>query len=161
MRETATGSLADRSRDWLVKYGFIAVTVALVVWLALSEERFRQSNTIFSMLKFSSSVAIAGLGITVTMVVGGLDLSVHDEVRDVEVRVGPHLRLQALRLQVQHVGVHRLDEVEVAGLVCDLRGLRVRDDLELDLLKNGLRAVVAAVGNDRHRIAGVSERALV
>jgi simple sugar transport system permease protein len=33
-------------------------------------------NTLFSMLKFTSVVAITGLGVTLTMVVGGLDLSV-------------------------------------------------------------------------------------
>ena len=37
---------------------------------------FRTSSTMFSMLKFISVVAIVGLGVTLTMVVGGLDLSV-------------------------------------------------------------------------------------
>lgn len=69
-------SSTDVVRDVMVKYGFIAVTIALILWFALSEERFRQSSTIFSMLKFTSTVAIAGLGVTVTMVIGGLDLSV-------------------------------------------------------------------------------------
>lgn len=69
-------SAVDVLRDFLVRFGFIAVTLALLIWFALSEERFRQSTTIFSMLKFSSTVAIAGLGVTLTMIVGGLDLSV-------------------------------------------------------------------------------------
>lgn len=63
-------------QDYLVKYGFIVVTVVLFVWFAASEETFRNPNTIFSMLKFTSVVAIVGLGVTVAMVVGGLDLSV-------------------------------------------------------------------------------------
>jgi simple sugar transport system permease protein len=63
-------------QDWLVKYGFIAVTIILLVWFLLSEETFRQPTTLFSMLKFTSVVAIVGLGVTFTMVVGGLDLSV-------------------------------------------------------------------------------------
>ncbi len=63
-------------QDWLVKYGFIAVTIILFVWFLLSEETFRQPTTLFSMLKFTSVVAIVGLGVTFTMVVGGLDLSV-------------------------------------------------------------------------------------
>jgi simple sugar transport system permease protein len=65
-----------RLQDWLVKYGFIAVTIILFVWFLLSEETFRQPTTLFSMLKFTSVVAIVGLGVTFTMVVGGLDLSV-------------------------------------------------------------------------------------
>ncbi len=63
-------------RDFIVKYGFILVTVFLFVWFALSEPSFRMQNTLFSMLKFTSVVAITGLGVTLTMVVGGLDLSV-------------------------------------------------------------------------------------
>ena len=63
-------------RDFLVKYGFIAVTVLFFVYFAATIPAFRQSSTMFSMLKFTSVVAIAGLGVTVTMVVGGLDLSV-------------------------------------------------------------------------------------
>ncbi len=63
-------------RDFIVKYGFILVTVLLFVWFALSEPSFRMQNTLFSMLKFTSVVAITGLGVTLTMVVGGLDLSV-------------------------------------------------------------------------------------
>ncbi|MFY9330831.1 MAG: ABC transporter permease [Candidatus Nanopelagicales bacterium] len=69
-------ALRERMQDYLVKYGFIVVTVLLFVWFAASEETFRNTNTIFSMLKFTSVVAIVGLGVTVAMVVGGLDLSV-------------------------------------------------------------------------------------
>jgi len=63
-------------QDWLVRYGFIAVTILLFTWFILTEETFRQPSTLFSMLKFTSVVAIVGLGVTFTMVVGGLDLSV-------------------------------------------------------------------------------------
>lgn len=63
-------------RDFIVKYGFILVTVILFVWFASTEPSFRMQNTLFSMLKFTSVVAITGLGVTLTMVVGGLDLSV-------------------------------------------------------------------------------------
>jgi len=63
-------------RDLVVKYGFIAVTVLFFVYFAATIPAFRQSSTMFSMLKFTSVVAIAGLGLTMTMVVGGLDLSV-------------------------------------------------------------------------------------
>ena len=63
-------------RDFIVKYGFILVTLILFVWFASTEPSFRMQNTLFSMLKFTSVVAITGLGVTLTMVVGGLDLSV-------------------------------------------------------------------------------------
>ena len=63
-------------RDWVVKYGFIVLTVFFFVLFLVTLPSFRMSSTMFSMLKFTSVVGIAGLGITFTMVVGGLDLSV-------------------------------------------------------------------------------------
>lgn len=69
-------NIREQLQDWLVRYGFIAVTVILFAWFLISEETFRQPSTLFSMLKFTSVVAIVGLGVTFTMVVGGLDLSV-------------------------------------------------------------------------------------
>lgn len=74
--ENVKESLLLKMQDWLVRYGFIAVTIILFTWFILSEETFRQPSTLFSMLKFTSVVAIVGLGVTFTMVVGGLDLSV-------------------------------------------------------------------------------------
>src|SRR5690625_7282836 len=66
----------DRVRDTVVKYGFIAVTIILFVYFALTEPAFATSSSIFSMLKFVSVTAILGLGVMFTMVVGGLDLSI-------------------------------------------------------------------------------------
>lgn len=63
-------------RDLLVRWGFIAVTVIFFFYFLATIPAFRLQTTMFSMLKFTSVVAIAGLGVTVTMVVGGLDLSV-------------------------------------------------------------------------------------
>lgn len=63
-------------QDAVVKYGFIAITVLLFAYFSATEPTFRLSTTFFSMLKFASVVAILGLGITLTMVVGGLDLSI-------------------------------------------------------------------------------------
>jgi simple sugar transport system permease protein len=65
-----------RIQDGVVKYGFIAVTVILFLYFALTEPAFASSSSLFSMLKFASVTAILGLGVTFTMVVGGLDLSI-------------------------------------------------------------------------------------
>ena len=73
---TLTAKHSIDARDLLVKYGFIAVTVLFFVYFAATIPAFRQSSTMFSMLKFTSVVGIAGLGLTMAMVVGGLDLSV-------------------------------------------------------------------------------------
>jgi len=68
--------LKYRGRDFLVKYGFILVTVISFVSFFSTQGTFRLSTTFFSMLKYTSVVAITGLGITLSMAVGGLDLSV-------------------------------------------------------------------------------------
>lgn len=64
------------ARDFLVKYGFIMVTVISFILFFSTQNTFRLSTTFFSMLKYTSVVAITGLGITLSMAVGGLDLSV-------------------------------------------------------------------------------------
>src|SRR5699024_5776604 len=69
-------SMMTLVRDGVVKYGFIAVTILLFVYFAISEPSFRNVSTFFSMLKFASVVAILGLGVTFTMGVCGIDLSV-------------------------------------------------------------------------------------
>ncbi|MBK3574578.1 ABC transporter permease [Streptomyces sp. MBT65] len=60
----------------VIKYGFIFVTVALFLYFALSEGSFRESATLLDTLRYVSVAAILGLGVTVTMAVGGMDMSV-------------------------------------------------------------------------------------
>ncbi len=64
------------ARDFMVKYGFILVTLFAFIAFYSTQDTFRMSTTFFSMLKYTSVVAITGLGITFAMAVGGLDLSV-------------------------------------------------------------------------------------
>lgn len=74
--EATTSPLSERVRELVVRYGVIAITVALLVFFLGSEETFRRSTTLLSVLKYASVIAIAGLGVTTAMVVGGLDLSI-------------------------------------------------------------------------------------
>ncbi|MCX6452127.1 MAG: ABC transporter permease [Actinobacteria bacterium] len=76
METPAVTRIQFNVRDLLVKYGFIAVTLILFLLFFTTQDTFRLSTTFFSMLKFTSVVAITGLGITLSMAVGGLDLSV-------------------------------------------------------------------------------------
>lgn len=68
--------VTERVRDLVVRYGVIAITVAILAFFLASEETFRRPTTILSLLKYASSIAIAGLGVTTAMVVGGIDLSI-------------------------------------------------------------------------------------
>ena len=72
----ASKDVKSQARDFLVKYGFIIVTVILFATFFSTQSTFRLSTTFFSMLKYTSVVAITGLGVTLSMSVGGLDLSV-------------------------------------------------------------------------------------
>lgn len=60
----------------VIKYGFIFVTVALFAYFSLSEPTFRDSATLLDTLRYVSVAAILGLGVTLTMAVGGMDMSV-------------------------------------------------------------------------------------
>lgn len=66
----------SRAQDLIVKYGFIAVTIILFVYFSATEPSFGTQQSILSMLKFASATAIIGLGVTFSMVVGGMDMSI-------------------------------------------------------------------------------------
>ncbi|MFC8201182.1 ABC transporter permease [Streptomyces sp. NPDC057298] len=70
---TSTGL---RVQSAVIKYGFIFVTVTLFMYFALSEPSFRDSATLLDTLRYVSVAAILGLGVTLTMAVGGMDMSV-------------------------------------------------------------------------------------
>ncbi|WP_327693789.1 ABC transporter permease [Streptomyces sp. NBC_00459] len=78
--KTATPSTraaaGPRIQNAVIKYGFIFVTVTLFAYFALSEPSFRDSATILDTLRYVSVAAILGLGVTLTMAVGGMDMSV-------------------------------------------------------------------------------------
>lgn len=78
--KTATPSAlavtGPRIQNAVIKYGFIFVTVTLFTYFALSEPSFRDSATLLDTLRYVSVAAILGLGVTLTMAVGGMDMSV-------------------------------------------------------------------------------------
>ncbi|MFE6484473.1 ABC transporter permease [Streptomyces sp. NPDC057757] len=65
-----------RVQSAVIKYGFIFVTVTLFAYFAISEPSFRDSATLLDTLRYVSVAAILGLGVTLTMAVGGMDMSV-------------------------------------------------------------------------------------
>ncbi|MBA3019925.1 ABC transporter permease [Propionicimonas sp.] len=69
-------TLWSKTRDGVVKYGFVAVTVLLFGYFALTQSAFATSDSLFAMLKYASVTAILGLGMTFSMVVGGMDMSI-------------------------------------------------------------------------------------
>ncbi|WP_406328731.1 ABC transporter permease [Streptomyces sp. NBC_00203] len=77
--KTATpsaGALGPRVQNAVIKYGFIFVTVTLFAYFGISEPTFRDSATLLDTLRYVSVAAILGLGVTLTMAVGGMDMSV-------------------------------------------------------------------------------------
>ena len=69
-------SIGDRVSAGIVRWGFVAVTILLVGFFAITEPNFRTVDNVFGMLKFIAPTAIAGLGVMLAMTVGGIDLSV-------------------------------------------------------------------------------------
>ena len=60
----------------VARWGFIAVTVLLIGFFALTEPSFRTADNALGMLKFIAPTGIAGLGVALAMTIGGIDLSV-------------------------------------------------------------------------------------
>ena len=71
-----TTSFGERGAAFVVRWGFIAVTVALIAYFVITEPNFRTVDNVFGMLKFIAPTAIAGLGVMLAITVGGIDLSV-------------------------------------------------------------------------------------
>lgn len=60
----------------VLRYGLLALFAAVTLYFALSEPSFRSVDNIVSILQSVSTVGIIALGVTVSMVVGGFDLSI-------------------------------------------------------------------------------------
>ncbi|QUW83081.1 ABC transporter permease [Streptomyces mirabilis] len=69
-------AVGHRIQSAVIKYGFVFVTVTLFTYFAISEPSFRDSATLLDTLRYVSVAAILGLGVTLTMAVGGMDMSV-------------------------------------------------------------------------------------
>lgn len=69
-------SVGERSARGIATWGFVAVTAALILYFSITEPNFRTVENVFGMLKYIAPIGIAGLGVTLAMTVGGLDLSV-------------------------------------------------------------------------------------
>ncbi|MGP6204296.1 ABC transporter permease [Microbacterium sp.] len=72
----ARESIGERAARGIATWGFVAVTAALILYFAITEPNFRTVENVFGMLKYIAPIGIAGLGVTLAMTVGGLDLSV-------------------------------------------------------------------------------------
>jgi simple sugar transport system permease protein len=106
--------VSERLRTWLVTYGVIAITIGLLAFFSISEETFRRPTTILSMLKYASVIAIAGLGVTTAMVVGGIDLSVGGVA-------GMAVTIAAMSMVIYNqVGVVAIAAVFISGVIVGL-----------------------------------------
>jgi simple sugar transport system permease protein len=63
-------------RELVIDYGILALLLALIVVFSLVEPAFFRINNIFSILQAVAITALLGVGVTVTMIAGGFDLSV-------------------------------------------------------------------------------------
>jgi simple sugar transport system permease protein len=62
--------------DFLYKYGTILTIVLLVIFFAFTSDRFLTQSNIINILRSISIVTIIAIGITISLTVGGFDLSV-------------------------------------------------------------------------------------
>ena len=60
----------------ILRFGLLALFAGVTVYFAVSEPSFRSVDNIISILQSVSTVGIIALGVTVSMVVGGFDLSI-------------------------------------------------------------------------------------
>ena len=63
-------------RELIINYGILALLFALIVFFSFAQPAFFRVNNIFSILQAVSITALLGVGVTVTLIAGGFDLSV-------------------------------------------------------------------------------------
>ncbi|TQO20683.1 monosaccharide ABC transporter membrane protein (CUT2 family) [Rhodoglobus vestalii] len=68
--------LRERLSAIVVRWGFIAVTIALVGFFTLINPNFLAPDSIFGVLRLVAPIGLAGLGVMLTLTVTGIDLSV-------------------------------------------------------------------------------------
>jgi simple sugar transport system permease protein len=66
----------QRWLDILIRYGLLLVLAVIVIVFSVAEPAFMRVNNLFLILQSVSIVALLALGVTLTMAVGGLDLSI-------------------------------------------------------------------------------------
>jgi simple sugar transport system permease protein len=73
---TAQARFTFSLRELIINYGILALLFALIVFFSLAQPAFFRVNNIFSILQAVSITALLGVGVTVTLIAGGFDLSV-------------------------------------------------------------------------------------
>ena len=63
-------------RELIINYGILALLFALIVFFSFAQPAFFRVNNIFNILQAVSITALLGVGVTVTLIAGGFDLSV-------------------------------------------------------------------------------------
>lgn len=66
----------QRGLEILIRYGLLLVLAVVVIVFSVAEPAFMRVNNLFLILQSVSIVALLALGVTLTMAVGGLDLSI-------------------------------------------------------------------------------------
>ena len=64
------------SRDFAIKYGFIALLVGLIVFFTLATDGFGSPQAAVFIFQSVAITGVLALGVTATLVVGGFDLSI-------------------------------------------------------------------------------------
>lgn len=114
MMKTEHGGGRALTAQALVKWGFIVVTIVLFAYFAATIPAFRTSAAIMSMMKFTTVTAILGLGLTFSMVVGGMDMSIGSTA-------GLGVQLAAMTMVFYNMnGVTAVFVVLVAGVIVGL-----------------------------------------
>jgi simple sugar transport system permease protein len=72
----ANARFAFSLRELIINYGILALLFALIVFFSFAQPAFFRVNNIFSILQAVSITALLGVGVTVTLIAGGFDLSV-------------------------------------------------------------------------------------
>ena len=70
------GRLRAGLLDFIVKYGMIVAVLGVIVYFTLATETFLTATNLLNIIRASSILIIASIGVTLSVAVGGFDVSV-------------------------------------------------------------------------------------
>lgn len=73
---TAAASGRQHIFDFLYKWGMLLTVVALVAVFGLASDNFLDPNNIINILRAIAIVTVIAIGVSISLTVGGFDLSV-------------------------------------------------------------------------------------
>ena len=71
-----SGRLRERILEFVINYGMLVAIFGVIVYFSIATDTFLTSTNLLNIIRASSILIIASIGVTLSVAVGGFDVSV-------------------------------------------------------------------------------------